>query len=80
MIGTGCVDSYREVERADAGQDSYKAAHDWLSVRFAIVADGTLSLAASSSPPGLKQQCYAVSPRLRKYLLLTISLVTQAYS
>jgi hypothetical protein len=30
MIDTGCVDCpYREVERANARQDSYKTAHDW---------------------------------------------------
>jgi hypothetical protein len=30
MISTGEVDSpYREVERADTGQNSYKATHDW---------------------------------------------------
>jgi hypothetical protein len=30
MIDAGCVDCpYREIERTDAGQDSYEAAHDW---------------------------------------------------
>ena len=30
MIDTGCADCpYRKVERADAGQDSYKTAHGW---------------------------------------------------
>jgi hypothetical protein len=30
MIDTGCVDCpYSEIEGADAGQDSYEAAHSW---------------------------------------------------
>jgi hypothetical protein len=30
MIYTGCLDSsYREVEGADTGEDSYEAAHVW---------------------------------------------------
>jgi hypothetical protein len=45
MIDTGCVDCpYREVERADTGQDSYKAAHGWSDFIGNIVdgGDGTL--------------------------------------
>jgi hypothetical protein len=53
MIVTRCVDrSYREVEGANAGNDSYKTAHVGLilSVRFSNAADVTLSHVASSSP------------------------------
>lgn len=54
MIAARCVDgAYREVERANSGQDSYKTAHgqsDCTDKRVRIAVDVTLSLDASSSP------------------------------
>jgi hypothetical protein len=41
MIDAGCVDCpYREIERADACQDSYEAAHDWSGAIGKIVNGG----------------------------------------
>ena len=55
MIDAVCVDCpYCKVESADAGQDSYKAAHDWSDSigKILMAADGTLPVVASSSPTG----------------------------